>query len=112
MDRYSDAFKERALAALRVVGRILPVAREFSVTEYSLRTWAREAGIALAPQRERIQAANVLSQRSRWGDTAKRRAKARKMRAKGHTLAEIARACGYSSEAGAHYAIRDLTPDP
>lgn len=102
---YAVTFRSEVLASLRTTGRVRPVAQSFGVSDATLRAWAAAEGIALADPRERMKRGNEQAQIARYGDTTKRRAKARRMRAKGATLAEIARACGYAGASGARYAI-------
>ena len=109
---YPASTREAVIAALRDTGGISvsAIAAAYGVHHQTVTRWARAAGLKLPTAAERIQAGGEEGTRRKWGDWDKRRTKARKLRARGKTLAEIARACGYRSLAAAHYAVRAAVP--
>jgi AraC-like DNA-binding protein len=106
--RYSEALREQALDALRAVGQIVPVARTYRIGPATLRGWARQAGICLAPpvSRQSDGARNRGGGAARWPGSAERQKKAREMRAAGATLRQIADALGYRSPSAVSAAVK------
>ena len=100
---YSDEFRAEVVAAVRELMLVSPVARVFGVSRLTVDRWAKKAKVKLPPPNERM-ATGALLGAGRWPGWEKRRAKARRLRAKGKSLQAIATACGLSLS-GAHYAV-------
>jgi transposase-like protein len=105
---YSPEFRSAAVAAVRLAVRergcsLGALSRAFEVSHSTLLRWCREEGVKLPAPRDRMSKSWLHG--GRWGDVARRRARAREMRAAGASLAEICAACGYRHESGAYYAV-------
>jgi len=99
--------REQVLDALRAdPSSIRAIAKVWSIHHNTVMRWARAACIKVPSAADRLRAGQVTGNARRWGKWEKRRRNARKLHAKGNTLAEIAAAVGYKSVASVHYALK------
>ena len=101
---YSDEFRSDVVSAVRELGYVSPVARAYKVSRLTVTRWAAHAKVKLPPPHERMATGANLGA-SRWPGWEKRRARARRLRAQGKSLQQIATAVGLSLS-GAHYAAK------
>lgn len=109
---YAPETRSAAVAAFSATGgsNVSLVAGAYGISVSTVRRWISEAGVPILPTVERERLGQLHAPDIRWPGWQKRRAKARKLRAKGYTLAEIRDACGYRSLASAHYATLGVLP--
>ena len=86
MTAYPDSFRWQVLEGLRAASwSVQIIAAAYGVHHSTVTRWARAARIKLPPAAER-----------RWPGRAQRRARARRLRARGASLAKIRGRLGYS----------------
>lgn len=103
---YPEDFRSQVIAAVRAVGLVQPVAKAFGIAPTTASNWVKAARVHLPSIAERESAGRETALETRWGDWRTRRARARKMRARGVPLKVIQERLGYKSIASAHYAVK------
>ena len=92
MREYPESFRRPVLAALRAAPySVSAIAPAYGIHHSTVTRWARQAGVVLPHPAERIAGGGLEGARRRWGDFERRHRQARKLRAKGMPLKQIAK---------------------
>ena len=104
---YQPEFRAEVLAAVRAAPwSLTAVGVAYGISQKTVAAWVREARLKIPTAAARMREGG---RRAGHPGCEKRREKARKLRAKGLTLQQIADACGYRSEASVHYAVKAVS---